>query len=370
MLDLPQIASMRRMIVCLVLILAPPVLFGQSPTPDLYEGMSISPESVVTSLVPASSQPKEVRPKAAQPTEAAAANPEAQPGKSAPEKAGPEPITTTLEVSDLPVRNFTFESVPVPPREIQGCQLDKIIPRTSKRQQEFVQNVNRITATEGLLHERLNKEGKPKEHERRKFNYVVVIQDVKPGQLILDEYRNGNAGNYGFPGDIATMGMPALALVFHPYHRDEFEMSCEGLTTWHDRQVWQIHFSQRKDKPARMSTLRVEGRSYPVLLMGTAMIDTETFQIVHLETDLLQPIPAVRLVQEHQVLDYGPVRFEGRNVSLWLPQEADILLDSGGKRFHHLHTFSDYQIFSVDYGEKIGDPKTEVNSKEPAKPSM
>jgi hypothetical protein len=245
----------------------------------------------------------------------------------------------------------------IPRNEPPSCNLDKIILRANMRLQEFVENVNRITATEVLVHERLNRAGKSKEHERRKFNYVVVIQEPQPGKLILDEYRNGNGGKFGFPGDLATMGMPALALIFHSDHRDEFDMTCEGLSTWRDRPVWEVHFRQRKDRPARMSSLRVANKSYPVRLMGTAWIDSESFQIIHLETDLLQTIPEVRLITEHQAVDYGPVRFEARDISLWLPQKADILLDSGGKRFHHLHTFSNYQIFSVDYGQQISDPK-------------
>jgi len=241
-----------------------------------------------------------------------------------------------------------------------SCELTKIIPRTSKRLQEFVDNVNRISATEVLIHERLNKDGKPREHDRRKFTYVAIMQEDTPGMLSLDEYRNGVAGNSVFPGDIATMGMPALVMVFHPYHRDEFEMTCESLSTWRNRPVWLVHFRQRKDKPDHMSAIRVGNKSYPVLLMGTAWIDAETYQIIHLETDLLEPIPEVRLYSEHQVLDYGPVRFEVRDISLWLPKEADIILDSCGKRFHHRHTFSNYQIFSVDYGEKIGEPKQDL----------
>jgi hypothetical protein len=259
-------------------------------------------------------------------------------------------IQQTTPHTDSAIADLTSEGAP-------ACNLDKIIVRTNMRLQEFVENVNRITATEVLLHERLNKAGKSKEHERRKFNYVVIIQQPQPGTLVLDEFRNGKGGKFGFPGDLATMGMPALALIFHSDHRDEFDMTCAGLSTWHDRPVWEVRFSQRKDKPARMSSLRVANKTYPVLLMGTAWIDSESYQIIHLETDLLQTIPEIRLITEHQALDYGPVRFEARDISLWLPQKADILLDSSGKRFHHLHTFSNYEIFSVDYGEKIGDPK-------------
>lgn len=72
-------------------------------------------------------------------------------------------------------------------------------------------------------------------------------------------------------------------------------------------------------------------------LKGVAWIDQQNYQIVHLETDILKPVPAVRLTIEHQVLDCGPVQFEQKKLKLWLPLEAEIYLDVNGKHFHHRH---------------------------------
>jgi hypothetical protein len=96
---------------------------------------------------------------------------------------------------------------------------------------------------------------------------------------------------------------------------------------------------------------------YSIFLKGTAWIDRQNYQIVHPEIDLLKPVPAVRLMAEHQVLDYGPVQFDQKKLKLWLPLEAEIYLDVNGKRFHHRHTYSDCRAFSVDVGLKPGNPK-------------
>jgi len=66
------------------------------------------------------------------------------------------------------------------------------------------------------------------------------------------------------------------------------------------------------------------GANYPILLKGTAWIDEQNYQIVHLETDILKPVPEVKLTTEHQVLDYGPAQFEQKKLRLWLPLEAEI----------------------------------------------
>jgi hypothetical protein len=243
-----------------------------------------------------------------------------------------------------------------PAQEVSGCPMEKILSHTGKRLDEFVSNVTRITATEVLVHERLDKNGKPKKRERRKFDYVVLVKETKRGEISIEEFRNGMPGNFGFPGEMAVTGMPALALVFHSDHRTEFEMTCEGLTTWHNREVWPVHFHQKKNQPARMCQIRAGGRAYAVPLIGTAMIDSQSYQIVHLESDLVAPITELRLKSQHQVLDYGPVWFERDNLTLWLPHEADIILDSNGKRFHQRHTFTDFRLFAVDYGQQISAP--------------
>jgi len=99
-----------------------------------------------------------------------------------------------------------------------------------------------------------------------------------------------------------------------------------------------------------MSALCVGDVIYPNFLKGTAWIDQQSCQIVHLETGILKPVPAVRLMTEHQVLDYGSMQFEQKKLKLWLPLEAEIYLDVNGKRFHHRHAYSDYRVFSVDWG--------------------
>lgn len=238
------------------------------------------------------------------------------------------------------------------------CAVENVITATSTQVQGFVENVNRISATEVLEHERLNRNGKVVQHEHRKFNYVVTIEETMPGELNVEEYRDGSSSLAGFPGEIATVGMPSLALIFHPYHVKEFNISCEGMEEWQGRPVWKVRFEQRMDKPATMSVLQVGGMQYAILLKGKAWIDVENYQIVHLETDLMRPIPEVKLSKEHQALDYGPVQFQQKGQRLWLPLEAEIYVDAGGKQFHHRHAFSEYRIFSVDAQDKVGNPKT------------
>jgi len=104
---------------------------------------------------------------------------------------------------------------------------------------------------------------------------------------------------------VATLGMPALALIFHPYNSGNFEMNCEGLARWNGRIAWQVHFRQRADKPNTIRSFRMgfQGPSHPVALKGRAWIDAESYQIVRLETDMIAPLPEIRLVADRTAIE-------------------------------------------------------------------
>jgi hypothetical protein len=150
------------------------------------------------------------------------------------------------------------------------CAVESAIPGTSKEVRGFVENVNRISATEVVEHERSNKDGVVIEQKHHKFNYVAEVQETRPGILNMDEYRDGSPGQSGFPGELSTVGSTSLVLIFHPCHVKEFEMTCEGTENWRGRAAWKVRFEQRMDQPARMSALRVGDAIYSIFLKGTA----------------------------------------------------------------------------------------------------
>jgi hypothetical protein len=91
---------------------------------------------------------------------------------------------------------------------------------------------------------------------------------------------------------------------------------------------------------------------YSLHLKGRAWITADKFQIVRIESELMNPVPQIRLVGEHQVVEYGPVPFAKRNVQLWLPQSAEIYLDFRRHRYYRKHSFDHYMLFAVDSEEK------------------
>jgi hypothetical protein len=256
------------------------------------------------------------------------------------------------------------------------CAIDEVVRNAGKRVQEFVRNVDRFTATESLMNESIDKWGLASSAERRKFDYVVSISEVRRGFFNVEEYRRSGSSQTGFPDGVITNGLPALILIFHPYNIGSFELTCEGLARWNGGLAWQVHFWQRADKPntIRSYKLGLNGISYPIALKGRAWIAADTYQVVRLETDLVAPVPEIKLVADHTAIDYAPVHFSERKIDMWLPQNAEVYYDWRGRRTHRRHSFSEYLLFSVDDKQRISTPKAEEpaatdSSTEPTKPA-
>ncbi len=241
-----------------------------------------------------------------------------------------------------------------------SCRLEDVIQATGDRVKELVENVDRFTATEKVEHSSLSPLGLVVSKETRKFDYMVEIRPFGAHDLDVQEYRNGSVSAQQFPGNIGTIGLPTLALVFHPYYQEKYEFSCEGRGTWRGQPAWMVYFQQRTDRKSAMLIYRVSGKSYAVGLKGRAWIDTTSSQILAIETDTMRPVPEIRLMRDHQLIEYGPVAFRNDTMHLWLPKSADWYSSLSGQRYHRRHTFSQFLLFSVDDQQKIGKPKEPV----------
>ena len=267
-------------------------------------------------------------------------------------------ITPTTETNWLPP-DVDEQKVALDPGT--SCQLDEVIQASSERVKELVENVNRFTATEEVEHAKLSPLGLQISKETRKFDYMVEIRPFGAHELDVQEYRNGSVSGQQFPEHIATNGLPTLVLVFHPYYQDKYQFACEGRGMWRGTPAWLVHFQQRADRKGAMLIYRVGSKSFVVGLKGRAWIDAKSSQILAMETDTMRPVPEIRLMRDHQLIEYGPVDFKNGTMQLWLPKSADWYSSLSGQRYHRRHTFSQFLLFSVDDSQKINKPKDAVD---------
>lgn len=244
-----------------------------------------------------------------------------------------------------------------------ACPADRVFEESGRRAQELVQDVPRFSAIEDLFHQQLDEYGNAVRTDSRKYNYVASISEPEPGYLSVDEYRAQKLTLADYPGNIASSGFAALALVFHPHVRDNFEMNCEGLGDWHGQASWLVHFRQRDDRPNSMHSYKVGDQLYSVKLKGRAWITADKFQIVRMEAEMVKPMPEIQLLSEHQVVEYGPIPFQ--KTSLWLPKTAEIYFDFRKHKYYRKHSFDHYMLFSVDSSEKRKEPVSKPAEKNP-----
>jgi tetratricopeptide (TPR) repeat protein len=242
-----------------------------------------------------------------------------------------------------------------------ACPTQTVIDESGKRIEELVQDVARFAAIEDLYHQALDEYGNPVRTETRKYNYVASISEPEPGYLAVDEYRADKFSLDGYPDRIASTGFAGLALVFHPHVRGNFDMVCEGLGEWHGRATWMVHFQQRDDRPNRMHGYMVGNQIHAVKMKGRAWITSDKFQIVRIEAEMVSPMPEIQLLSEHQVVEYGPIPFPKKNISLWLPKSAEIYFDFRKHRYYRRHSFDHYMLYSVDTEDKMKEPVAKRN---------
>jgi hypothetical protein len=265
------------------------------------------------------------------------------------------PVGTTREPRWLPPQ--VDETVP-PVEPDSACNLEEVLQKAGQRIGEFVRNVDRFTATESLVHETINKSGAVSGTQKRRYNYMVSIEEIRPEIFNVEEYRSGGSSSEDAPGGIITRGLPALVLIFHPHNSGSFSMKCEGLANFNGKPAWQIYFRQRVDKPNRIRSYRVgeNGPRHPIALKGRAWFVADSYQIIGLQTDLIEALPDLRLTVDHATVEYGPVHFSSRGVDMWLPQTAELYSDARGKRMHRRLSFTNYLLFAVDEKQKISAP--------------
>jgi tetratricopeptide (TPR) repeat protein len=248
----------------------------------------------------------------------------------------------------------------IPPVEPgASCTLDEVMQKAATRMEELVHNIDRFTATELILNETINKKGFAAGPEKATFNYLVSIEVLGGGFLNVDEFRQRKSSSPGFPESVMTNGLPAMVLIFHPRFARNYQMACEGLAQSNAGLAWQVHFRQREDQPNELRSYRLgaQGPSYPVAVKGRAWIAADSYEIVRMETDLVAPLPDIRLAADHVAVEYGPVHFRSGAREMWLPQSAEVFFEWRGQRVHRRHKFSNYLLFSVDDKQKISAPR-------------
>jgi len=237
------------------------------------------------------------------------------------------------------------------------CSLHDVLRQAGRRAAELVDLLQTFDAHEHLRFEQTDRLGMSEMYITENFDYLVDFGEPS-GPLKVQETRTPLAGSdNAHLSTIVDTGLPVLALIFYPEMQSDYEMRCEGFTAWDNLPAWVVYFRQVDGVKPRTLSMGTAANVFPVSLKGRAWIAADTGQIMHLETNLAKGVPLIELRANAVSIDYAPVDFPSRHMQLWLPKSAVAYTDYGKRRTIIEHTFSDFQLFSVQTQQVIEKPK-------------
>jgi tetratricopeptide (TPR) repeat protein len=228
----------------------------------------------------------------------------------------------------------------------KGCPLAQVLKGASDRTLDLIDNMHRFSASEHVEHIDFDRNGKKRSASTETANYVVEIEPGSSRYPSIQEYRARDGGPQR--SSFFDLGTAAFALIFHPSHIGNLKFRCEGLTELRGQLAWQIHFLEGTDPDRSFTAMRIGRSLHLTRFKGRAWISTDNYNVLQIETDLVNPIEEIKLLREHQVITYAPVEFSSRHIQLWLPESSLLYIAYRGRRYERIHTFSDFQLFSVD----------------------
>ncbi len=292
-------------------------------------------------------------------TSAAGASPASEPSSAANLGAGPLPPWGPADVDGS--KPGVASDVP--------CAAADVVLRASQASAEQFANFEKFMATERIEHEEIDRNGNAGHVRSHDFSYLVFIDHDRTGQIFLKESRDGGTGVESFPTSLATVGLLGLGVdVFNPGFASALDFTCEGLGQWRGKAAWIMYFRQKPGQRSYLRLWQTQRKTVEIPLKGRVWVSSASYEVLHIETDLREPVTDLELTRDHLVIDYGPVSFMNGKTELWLPWYADMYLELHHKRYHHRHALSNYSIFGVDTTDKINNPKGAEGTEVPQVP--
>jgi hypothetical protein len=236
-------------------------------------------------------------------------------------------------------------------------ELKEILAAAGKNVAELFHDFQDSTSLEKVRQQKLRHNGKVSNEAVEKFRYLCLMPD-DPHVPGFTEYRKGidstrGGGSVLKGGYMLTAGFVSAALVFSPHYQSGSEFRYLGRQRIDSQETYVVAFAQIPMKTELVGNFTIGKHSAPTFQQGLAWFNTQNYQIVRLLTDLLKPLPEVRLSKETTQIDYQEVYFKQLARSLWLPKNVTVTVDCGGRTLRNDHQYSDFKLFNVGAAEKI-----------------
>jgi len=251
---------------------------------------------------------------------------------------------------DLP----DFESVS------DQTQVGEILAAVGGNVSRLFANLFNISAVERVQQQKLTHEGEA--NSGQKFEYLYLcLGAVDKGNPSFDEYRSDSKGseisqlglNRGY---MLTSGFVSAPLIFHPAHQNGSSFRLLGHQKLKSRNTFVLAFAQIPSKSRIFGSFQNGKDVETTFKQGMVWIDAENFQIVRLVSNLLTPLPQIKLDGVETQIDFDKVQFGRKAHEFWLPVQVIVTVHWNGKVFRNTHVYSDFRLFNVETQQKITRP--------------
>ncbi|HEV2425527.1 MAG TPA: hypothetical protein VGZ29_11930 [Terriglobia bacterium] len=237
-----------------------------------------------------------------------------------------------------------------------------ILSAVGKNVADSFKNYPNTSSLERVHQEKLGRHGKGKGSLDGKFYYLCVTpqQSWGPG---FSELRAPVDRDQGQPsglkdGFMLTSGFTSASLIFHPAYQAQSEFRYLGRETVDGVDAYVLAFAQLPAKSKLYGTFKDGNNFVTTFTQGLAWINPQTYEILRLRTDLLKPLPDVKLSRQTTDINYGEVHFKGVDGAFWLPHDVTVTVSWDGRNLRNEHQYSGFRVFNVASTEKVSKPKT------------
>ena len=239
--------------------------------------------------------------------------------------------------------------------------LQAILAAVGENVSKLFSDLPNVSSMEIVRQESLTSKGKSTLAQSFKYRYVAVVPVHTWGPSI-EEFRADMKGHetpqLGFSDNyMLTSGFISAPLILHPAYQSGSNFRLLGRQKVKGRSAYVIAYAQEPSKSRIYGVFLYGKTTRPMYTQGLGWIDAETYQIIHLTKELLNPLPQINLEKETTDIEFSEVHFTKGAQTFWLPNSVTVTLDWNGKFFRNNHVYSDFVVFDVKSSQKIGRPK-------------
>lgn len=250
--------------------------------------------------------------------------------------------------------------------ELRGVAFDEnqeglgiLLRKVGENVEAFFRNIHNTASKEQILSQRLKFNGQIEATVTSYYNYLLLVRPDLTGVRFQEDRIDSKGHPVNFErlsGYIVTSGFAGHCFFLHPGHQYGSRFRYLGRQP-SESHAQVIAFAQKPGVGDFLAYIGAKDLT-PVLLQGLVWIDPNTYQIVRMRTDLLEPDSRDGVMRQTTEIWLSEVHFDGTPQAFWLPREVVVTIEWAWaqKIFRNVHSYSDYKLFTVSSYDKIVKP--------------